>query len=274
MKNILFPTDFSKNANNALNYALTIAKDFGATLHIINTYQLPNSRAVPTTQKLLVALKESAITELQDYVKQINIKEEYKNIIINYQAYEGNLINVISDLETEINFDLIVLGTKGASGIKEVLIGSNAEQVVYHAKTPVYVIPENAPVFTFNKTALAVDLNPINDYSIFDTLLSMCKKYNSSIQLVTVSLNDDNNKENPTGLEKIKSFFTGLTISLKNVKNNNVLAGLDGYVEQENPSTLVVISRKHTFFETLFSKTLTDKLACRSKIPIFVVKEK
>lgn len=274
MKNILFPTDFSKNANHALNYALTIAKDFGATLYIINTYQLPYSQAVPTTQKLLTALKESAITELQDCIKQIKAQEEFKNINITYQAYEGNLINVITDLEAEINFDLIVLGTKGASGIKEILIGSNAEQVVYHAKTSVYVIPENAPVFSFNQIALASDFMPINDYSIFNTLLFMCKKYHSAIQLVSVSIKDDNNINSHSELEKINSFFTGLTISSKKINNSDVLIGLDSYVTQYKPSTLVVISRKHTFFETLFAKTITDKLTCRSKIPIFVVKEK
>lgn len=273
MKNILFPTDFSKNANHALEYALTIAKDFGATLYIINTYQLPYSQAVPTTQKLLSALKESSITELKDYVIQITSRKEFNDLNIIYKAYEGNLINVVTDLENEINFDLIVLGTKGASGIKEILIGSNAEQVVFHAKTSVYVIPENASTFSFEKVALAVDLAPINNKSIFNSFLLMCKKYHTKIELITIE-NTNTEKNKPIETKELSSIFGNLPLAFHKAFDTDVLTGLNHFVEQEKPTTLAAISRKHTFFETLFSKTLTDKLACRSKIPIFVIKEK
>ncbi|MGE0562079.1 MAG: universal stress protein [Flavobacteriales bacterium] len=274
MKNILFPTDFSDNANHALEFALKIAYDFNAKLHIINTYQVPYTQAVPTTQKLLNALKESSITELDEYVKKIISRHEYKNLNIIYQAYEGSLINVITDLERNLYFDLIVLGTKGASGMKEMLIGSNAEQVVFHAKTSVYVIPKNASSFLFEKVALAIDLNPINDSSIFNSFLLMCKKYHTKVDLITVVQNTNDTKSEKTNIEILNSIFADLTLSYHKIFNSDVLSGLNNFVEQEKPVVLAAISRKHSFFETIFSKTITDKLTCRSKIPIFVIKEK
>lgn len=274
MKNILFPTDFSKNANHALTYALKIAKDFDANLHIINTYLLPYSQAVPTTQKLLTALKKSSITELTDYIKKIKSDVNYKDLKITVDAFEGNLINVVTDLEAEINYDLIVLGTKGASGIKEILIGSNAEQVVYHAKASVFVIPENASNFSFNNLALAVDLKEIKDTAIVNSYLALCKKYDSKIQLITVNLKETLSDEEEDEKAKLISLFSNFNPSFHLINQVDVLEGLNNFIESNNLSALAVLSRKHSFIENIFHKSITDKLTCRFKIPIFVIKEK
>ncbi|MBI2281536.1 MAG: universal stress protein [Bacteroidetes bacterium] len=274
MKNILFPTDFSENANHALKYALRISQDFKATLHIINAYQLPYNQAVPSTYKLLDALKESSNKELIEYVNNIKLNPDYKTLKIKHYAIPGNLVNVVTDIEKEIDIDLIILGTKGVSGLKEVLIGSNAEQIVYHANTSVFVIPENAPSFSFAKAILAADLKTIKDSSVFSTYLSMCKKYNTENQIVTI-VNSKNQTQDTTketlGLDHL---FSHINHQFFTEESDNTLEGINRFVEKNNSSVLVVLSRKYPFIETIFHKSITDKLTCRSKLPIFVVKEK
>jgi nucleotide-binding universal stress UspA family protein len=274
MKHILFPTDFSKNANHALQYALRISKDFNATLHIINAYQLPYNQTIPSTYKLLDALKESSTHELIKCVNNIKSNPDYKALKVKHYAILGNLVNVVADIEKDISFDLIVLGTKGVSGIKEVLIGSNAEQIVYHANTSVFVIPDNAPEFSFVKAVFAADFKPIKDSSVFSTYLTMCKKYQTENQVIHFVSSENKPDDTLKETKYLNTLFSTIKHTFYTEIANDILKGISQFVEKNNHSLLVVFSRKYSFIETIFHKSITDKLTCRSKLPIFVIKEK
>lgn len=274
MKNILFPTDFSENANHALQYALRISTDFNAILHLVNAYQLPYNQAAPSTYKLLDALKESSNNELLKCVHNIKSNSDYKALKVKHYAIQGNLINVVTELEKDINIDLIVLGTKGASGPKEVLIGSNAEQIVYHANTSVFVIPDNAPEFSFSKAVFATDLKQIKEANVFSVYLKMCKKYQTENQIVHFVSNENNINDTSKETKFLNTLFSTIHHTFYTEKTDDILKGINQFVEKHKHSLLVVFSRKHSFIETIFHKSITDKLTCRSKLPIFVIKEK
>jgi len=274
MKTILFPTDFSDNANHAMQYALQLAKDFEAHLHIINTYQIPYATAVPTAHHLIDALRKNAVDELNSCVMNIKSNHNYNNLSITSKAIAGDLLNAIAEIESNTSIDLIVLGTKGASGIKEVLIGSNAEQVVYHSKTSVLVVPENAPKFSFENVALATDLVPIPDTTIFNAFLTLCQNYASKIDVVYIEQSNISEIEKHTEKDNITDLLKKNNPSFHLIINASIIDGLNKFVEENNSNILGLVSRKYSFFDNIFHKSITNKLTCHTKLPIFVIKEK
>lgn len=274
MKTILFPTDFSENANHALQFALKIAEKFDAQLHIINTYQIPYATAAPTAHNLLDALKNNAIDELNSCIANIKSNPNYKNVIITTEAISGDLLNVIAEIESNSVIDLIVLGTKGASGVKEILIGSNAEQVVYHSKASVLVVPEKTPELSFAKVALATDLKPILDTTIFNVFLMLCENYSAEIKIVHIEQSNDLDTEISNEKIKISQLQKKNKHSFHTIKNDSIIDGLNNFVEENNSSILALVSRKYSFFENIFHKSISNKLTCHTKLPIFVIKEK
>lgn len=274
MKRILFPTDFSENANQALQFALQIAKDFNAELHIINTYQIPFVTAAPTAYSLLDALKNNSVDELNNCLTSIKSDPNYKNLEIITEAISGDLLNAISEIESNSEIDLIVIGTKGASGMKEILIGSNAEQIVYHSKTSVLVVPEMTKGFSFENVVLATDLKPISDTSIFKTFLKLCKKYCKEIKVAYVE--QPNNLAMEISKQKIKTteLLNENNHSFHTINNTNIIEGLDNFIKENNSNIIALFSRKYSFFESIFHKSISNKLTCHTKIPIFVIKEK
>lgn len=276
MKNILFPTDFSENANNALKFAILIAKKFKANLHIVNAYQMPYATSAPMTRKLLDTLRESSEKELNQFKNQIleNKSNEELNIIA--KAIAGDVINVVDDYSNEKDVDLVVMGTKGASGVKEMLIGSNAEEVVKHSDKPVLIVPEKAHSTSITKIAFAADFHRIEDKRLFNPYLSFVKQFQAETMLVNIEQDENNiyssrKTYHATNLDKI---FADVNHSFHFEVNQDVVSGINKFIEQNKCDMLAVFSRKHNMFEKIFHKSITNMLTCHTELPMFVIKER
>src|SRR5690554_2922224 len=117
MKNILYPTDFSENSSHALDYAVELARLFNAELVLFNSYELPYSRS-----NLLVSMTERMQKDSEEGLN--NLKEsilsnkEYSNIKVLIDSQSGSFVSLIPKVAERFKSDLIVMGTKGASGLK------------------------------------------------------------------------------------------------------------------------------------------------------------
>jgi len=153
MKKILFPTDFSDNAANALNYALKIINRFEtAYLTILHVYDVPNN----VSPLVLVDghLKNSAESEMNRVVNRIQPLLA-EGIVLQTEIKRGATVSTIVDLADD--YDLAMMGTQGASGLKELFLGSVANGVIKNTKTPVLVIPKAYGFKPIKNIALSLD---------------------------------------------------------------------------------------------------------------------
>ncbi len=141
MKKILVPCDFSEQAVNAFRFAIDIAGQSKGEVHLVHVIELPvmhDSVLMPVMsfeEALLKELREKAEKEF----KKLTNKYGGNSKIISTVIF-GTPSRMITDYVAEYAIDLVVMGTKGASGVKEVLIGSNAEKVVRRSPVPVIAI--------------------------------------------------------------------------------------------------------------------------------------
>ena len=146
MKKILLPTDFSDNAENAIKYAVQLYKDEKCNFILLNTYtpiiyQVEHLQASAPQLQVLEIVKETSKRKLNELIQ--TIKTEFNN-----PNHTFTQISAFNTLTAEIDalfegniMDLIVMGTKGASGLKEVLFGSHTIHVLKNTKCPVIAIP-------------------------------------------------------------------------------------------------------------------------------------
>ena len=137
---ILIPTDFSDNAVMATRYAIDLAKKSAGKLCVFHSYDVPHYERSLTTS-LHLEMKEIAEEHMaefeKNYLAQAGVPYEVMVRI-------GNPIRMAKELVKAKNIDLVVMGTKGASGIEEFLIGSNAASIIQNVRVPVFIIPEQA----------------------------------------------------------------------------------------------------------------------------------
>jgi nucleotide-binding universal stress UspA family protein len=142
MKRILVPCDFSEPAINAYRFALDIAAKSKGTIDLLHVIELPvvhETLLMPVLtfeEQLLKELRGSADARFSKVV------EEYKeeNVKVQYRVEFGTVSRMILDYVAKHSIDLVVMGSQGASGIRELLVGSNAEKIVRRSPVPVIVL--------------------------------------------------------------------------------------------------------------------------------------
>jgi len=151
IKKILIPVDGSKPSDNAANYAVDIAKRRKAVLIAVHVMHLPAYTFAPTPIEGMPTptmtpipmtvsgeerkLAENYLTKFEEKAKKIGIKVETK-ILEN----QPSIVHAITEVAEKEGCDLIVMGTKGRTGIKRFLLGSVASGVVTYAPCPVLVV--------------------------------------------------------------------------------------------------------------------------------------
>ncbi len=277
MKNILYPTDFSENSSHALDYAVELARLFNAELVLFNSYELPYSRS-----NLLVSMTERMQKDSEEGLN--NLKEsilsnkEYSNIKALIDSQSGSFVSLIPKVAERFKSDLIVMGTKGASGLKEVFIGSNTLEVIQTAHCPVLAIPEKALKAQnrkFDQIAMATDLRPLVKERILNPLFSIANRCSSHLEFVHIIRKEDEDsleKKTEQAIE-LENLAGNISSSIHFATDDDIIDGISEYINEKKPDLFAMISRKHSLFERIFTKSITNKLSFRTEVPLLVLSE-
>jgi nucleotide-binding universal stress UspA family protein len=139
IERILVPLDFSPASTEALDYAVSLAKQFRAAIHLVHVYPPDEASSVPGAGHLLLRSAE-AIEHLNEELTGIHRKHVPTFRPENCHVRTGQPYQEIVCLAREIDADLIALSTRGHSGLKHLLLGSTAERVIRSARCPVLVV--------------------------------------------------------------------------------------------------------------------------------------
>ena len=147
MKKILVPCDFSAPSVGAYRVALDIAQQSGGEIHLVNVIELPvlhDTVLMPVLsfeEALLQELKEKAEKQFEKLKKKYAGGFEDAVLAVLY----GNISVMLLQYIEEHDIDLVIMGSKGATGVREVLIGSNTEKVVRRSPVPVLTVKKYLP---------------------------------------------------------------------------------------------------------------------------------
>ena len=187
IKKIICPTDFSKSANNAAEYAAKLAQVFGAQLLFINVQRIvPVAAAVSMGEGIGAATREnsrSAAERLKEMSEETN---KMFNISTDYEVdiTVEKLENIFSDIDE--NNALIVMGTNGVDTMGQSFWGTNSYHVIKKAQCPVIVVPENTAYGTIKKIVFAWDYTSKIKFS-FLLLQDFMKAFHPKFVFIHVS---------------------------------------------------------------------------------------
>ncbi|MBP9190927.1 MAG: universal stress protein [Ignavibacteria bacterium] len=278
MKNILFPTDFSPNADNALNYAVEIARKIKGNLILFHAYSVqlidPNMPAeiyLSAYQEEEKSAKENLETLSKRLIESNKGDDGSSLFNIDTIVSQGLVVDEVLALSDEFKIDMIIMGTHGASGITEFILGSNTASVIEKASIPVLAIPHNIDYSNINNIVYAYD-DIMSGLPKFNRLLDFAKIYDSEITLLhIIESGKDTTELNKKEFEKIKGAVNYGKIRLELVKEENILEGINDYVNSNNVDILAMTIKKRSLFDKIFSRSLTKKMAYHTKVPLLAL---
>lgn len=266
MKTIICPTDFSKNADKALDFAIDIAKKANGKLVVLNAYDLPYSQNVMSTS-LLEIMKETSEKGLEE------LKANLADSGVDVETYSrmGNPIRVIKDFTENYDDCMVVMGTKGASGLEEVLIGSNAASTLHMVNVPVLTIPTGGEIKEIKTIVYATDNDSKRDEQGLNRLAVLAKVYGAAVKVVHVK---NAKSQTATDEAKFNRIFDGTEISFHTVEGtDSIEEDIINFANTEGANMICLLARRYGFVEGLFHTSKTSKVAYRTNRPFLALHE-
>lgn len=187
MKKILIPVDFSKTSEYALKTAAKLAKKNNSELYVLHVVELAESlfgsEQFNVDDEQLIFFMKLAKKRFSKFLE----KEYLEGVNVIDTVDVGPTAFVIQETTKKLSIDLVVMGSVGASGLKEVLIGSNTEKVVRYSDVPILVVKQDDTNFDIKKVVFAsnFDLENIHAYK---KAVDFAKSFNAKMKLLYVNL--------------------------------------------------------------------------------------
>lgn len=279
MKNILVPTDFSKNSWNAIQYALEFFRTTPCNFYLLHVTSISNyaggeSPIVPTTQVIEKTLLKTSKVKLQELlirIKKLNSNEDHNFITLSSYDY---FIDAIRNHADEKNIDYIVMGTKGANGVKRAIIGTNTGDLITKVKCPVIVVPENAVFKEPKEVAFPTDYNLFYQTKVLSTISGLAKMFDSTIRILHVAKKDEQlTKFQIENQEYLNDFFMDEKHSFHKVTNKKIEAGVQCFVESRDIDMIVMIAKNLNLFQQILFKPAIEEISYHTEVPFLVLHE-
>lgn len=270
MKKILFPTDFSENSIQALRYALEMLNLHVTDILIYHAYTLPIIDVnMPASIFEEVAEKEEAKARIKLDEIADSIKKDYPKITIQTKTGQEFAAEKISALTKQNNSDLIVMGTRGASGLKEVFMGSNTASVINNTEVPVLAVPANLKYKPITKILFTTDYHD-SDFEAIRKVAELASSLQAEITIMHLFQYD---KELETTMqewfkEELESHVHYARINYELDESSDVEDSLGNYIEEHKMDMLVMSTKKRSFIQRFFHSSLTRRMVYHTHIPL------
>lgn len=272
---ILVPIDFSPCSENALIYAYFMADKIDATIEILHVtifdtppLDYPTFTAIATDEKIKMAR-----VRMNESTERVRKRLEFSPDI-ETDIEVGIPDTMIVEVAVRDDADLIIMGTQGENSMWDKFLGSTTVDVLKHASCPVLVIPEKARFREEMVIGYATDFSAADPFEIWKAS-KLFQPFQSEV--IVVHLNDKQEyleKE----IAEMKAYFAenapAIDISFHCIFTENMEDDLNAFIDKNNISTMVMFKPKRSFFERLFHKSFTKKMAMKTEVPLLILNEK
>ncbi len=277
-RNILLPTDFSKNAWRAIVYALDLYKNDTCNFYVLNVFSATSNIIdsminMEPGSDLYEKAKLNSEDGLAKVLDMIAFREE-KNSKHKFTPIStfNNPLEAIKIVVEAKDIELIVMGSKGETGSRKIDYGSTAMYVMEKVRNcPVIVVPEKA------KHTLPAEIVFPTSYKThfkkreLNYMVEIAKTCNSSIRVLHVSEEDKLDKkqiENKTLLEEI---LNEVNFSFHVLSSMDISTAINCFIESRDSDMVAFINKKHSFFGSMLTQPLVKEIGYYSKVPILVM---
>jgi nucleotide-binding universal stress UspA family protein len=273
MKKILVPTDFSIEAENALKVAAQIARQHNSEIYLLHMLEIPMQEidAVSTHADIpevmfFMKMAHQKFEEIMDssYLQDLTIHEIVKTDI----SFNG-----ISEICKEHDITMITMGSHGASGIKEMFVGSNAEKAVRHSDVPVLVIKNKHDDFSIDDIVFASDFNNDNKET-YNQATNFATTFDAKLHLLMVNTasNFTTTKKANDRINEFISDYSFKNFSINIYNDETVEKGVLNFSKHIDADLIGISTHGRQGIAHFFNGSISEDLVNHAKRPVITFK--
>ncbi len=275
MRKIVVPTDFSKNAFNALYFASKLFKYTRCDFYVIHTY----AEAVYNAETDLSreAIEQRKVQIGKESNKQLlKLEQEIKEKLINPRHHFnmisafGSITDQVNDLVNLENADIVVMGTKGMTNDRKIPFGTNTLQVMKYVQCPVLAVPADYEYKEPREIVFPSDyLVPYKNREL-KLLGELAGSYRSAIHMLYINPIEKLSIRQEDHQEHLRECLYKATLHYETASDENKTEAITEYIKQNKIDMMVMVNSRHSHFEELLYQSTLDQIGLHLKIPLLV----
>lgn len=272
MKRILVPTDFSIQAENALKVAAQLARKNDSEIYLEHSLNMPSHlNDVGQTGSLPESLYFIKLAE-NEFEKLLQ-RPYLSDLVINHAIGHGEIYDDIQQTVKEQDIDLVVMGSHGLSGFKEMFIGSNTEKVVRTSKIPVLVIKNEHSHFEISDFVFATDFSE-ECRNPFNVAQKFAKDVGAKMHLLYVNT-PSGFKTTSEANKMMQRFVKGIGLenyTLNIYNDSSVEKGILGFAREHNAQLVGMSTHGRKGIAHFFNGSISEDLVNHANMPVITFK--
>lgn len=280
MKSILLPTDFSENSWNAIQYALNFFEKDYCHFYLLNVTKLNDLVLVDTSY----ITTQEAIEEVHTKLSKKKLRAILKRISQEFPNNKRHKFYVLADYQffiesirkhvKEKKIDLIVMGTKGASGLKKMIIGSNTGDVLAKVRCTTLVVPENAKFNNIAEIAFPTDLSFSYHIQTLQPILDILDEFSSFLRVLHINKKQEKlNRDQQRYKELLDDYFNGYKHSLHFLTNDSIEDAVQCFVQSRNIDIITMVAKNLNYFQRILFLPTVKEISYHTDVPFLVLHE-
>ncbi|WP_439152300.1 universal stress protein [Winogradskyella sp.] len=281
MKNILLPTDFSENSWNAIKYAIHFFENQDCNFYMLHVIRLNNLVANDTplvlnggvVEDVYVKPTKVKLRELLKRVSKLSIKSKNHHFytLTDYSFF----IESIRKTVEEKQIDCIVMGTKGATGLEKIILGTNTADIITKVKCNTFAIPENAEFRLPEEVAFPTDFSLSHNLQLLKPVSDIIERFKSSLRIVHINkAKPELNKDQLKNKELLEDYFINEDYSFHFLSNKRVEDAVQCFVESRNTDLICMVAKNLNYFQQILFHSKVEKISYHTDVPFLVLHEK
>jgi nucleotide-binding universal stress UspA family protein len=277
---ILLATDYSEAASGAERYAVGLAKLTSGTISLLHVYDLPLSGLPSGTEAFAKFRLDIHNTELKIMEHHLNEMTHGLNFCektrCEFQVREGNVVKEVIKEAYATDADLLMVGTHGATGLKDILFGTHTWEIIKRSSIPVLAVPEHIVFDGIRKIVFATKYTA-GEMSSLDHAVRLASRFNARLLVLHVA---DHTFSMQSNLQRFEKFckevrsrveYDNLTIDL--IPHADIFTGLNEFCERAKPDLIMLSPEHRSFLKKVFlpRKSVTREMSTHSAIPLMVM---
>ncbi len=276
-KKILLPTDFSKNAWNAIAYAIELFKNEECDFYVLNAfnatgYALESMMVPEPGEKLYEEAKQKSEQGLGKILERLTFRDEYPKHKFYMVSQFNSILEAIKDVVDKQDIEMIIMGTKGATDARDVIFGSNTVMVMEKSRScPVMAIPEDASYQDLKEIVFPTDYKMNFKRRELQNIIEVARMSNAAIRILYASDGEPLHEEQENNKKLLEEYFEELTYTFHTLYNVDAQSAVRCFVESRDSDMIVFFNRKHSFFGSIFSRPMVKSLGRYAKVPVLAL---
>lgn len=274
MIQFVIPTDFSPASSVALNYGMALARKLNATVHLVHFVHI-ETYTHAAAQVHMFKIIELMVKHANQNLNRIadELKQNYKEVKVKTACLQGEYLTTgLNSYVKENGIDLVVMGTRGASGILGNILGSNTSEVIAQATIPVLAVPPGSVYKDHPRILLTTDLQNLEPK--LRIIVPLAFILESQITLVHISTDGKYSEKDEEEIRsRLSAEFNLKDLKVKIIRNDSIENGIHDFALANRPCIVAMFTHKLVFFEKLFGKSVTRKAVFHTEVPLLALKQ-